>query len=86
MTVADPIDIADVIGRVRLWPASMRLTLARRILETLECLPEGKAALEPPRGPTASEIAAKFKTERPAPDDATAQKWIAEHRKEKYGQ
>lgn len=86
MSIADPTDIAEVIGRVRSWPQAMRLTLARRILETLESPPEVKTAPEPPRGLTAAEIAAKFKSDKPAPDDATVQQWIAEHRREKYGQ
>jgi hypothetical protein len=40
---------------------------------------------EPPRGPAAAEIASRFKTDKPAPDDATVQKWIHDYRTEKYG-
>ena len=40
-----------------------------------------------PRGPSSClEVAAMFKTDTPAPDDATVKQWIDEHRMEKYGQ
>ena len=64
------------------------------ILEEGAELPEGAevhvflhegAAPPIPRGPSAAEIAAMFKTDKPAPDDATVKQWIDEHRMEKYG-
>lgn len=78
-------EIADLVQRVQSWPPPMRIALARRILETLESPPEQEPPPKLPRGPTAAEIAAMFKTDKPAPDDATVKQWIDEHRMEKYG-
>jgi hypothetical protein len=36
-------------------------------------------------GVTAAELMALVKTDKPAPDDETVQRWIDEHRTEKYG-
>ena len=84
MNSSENIELTE-LQRVRSWPASMRINLARQILETLE----GKPAPVPPSvraiGPSSAEIAAKFKTEKPAPDDATVEQWIGEYRMEKYG-
>ncbi len=38
-----------------------------------------------PRGLSAKEVRSLFKTNRPAPDDATMKRWVDEHRTEKYG-
>jgi hypothetical protein len=85
MTAEETNQIADVVRHVQNWPASLRVALARRILETLESPPVEQLPAERPRGPTAAEIAAMFKTDKPAPDDATVKQWINEHRMEKYG-
>ena len=85
MTTAETNDIADVVQRVRSWPAPMRIALARRILETLETPPPPEPLPAPPRGFSAEEVMAMFKTDKPAPDDATVNQWIDEHRMEKYG-
>jgi hypothetical protein len=78
-------EFAELIRRVQAWPAPLRITLARRILETLESPPVEQPTRTLPRGPSAAEIAAMFKTDKPAPDDATVKQWIDEHRMEKYG-
>jgi hypothetical protein len=85
MTIAEANDIADVVQKVRSWPAGMRIALARCILETLESAPPAEAPAGLPRGPSAAEVAALFKTDKPAPDDATVKQWIDEHRMETYG-
>ena len=85
MTIAEANDMADVVQKVRSWPAGMRIALARCLLETLERAPpaEGPAGL--PRGPSAAEVAAMFKADKPAPDDATVKQGIDDYRLEKYG-
>ena len=83
MTIAEANDIAEVVQKVRSWPAGMRIALARRILETLESTPPAEAPAAVPRGPSAAEVVALFKTDKPAPDDATVKQWIDEHRMEK---
>jgi hypothetical protein len=85
MTPIETNQITYVLEHVRHWPAPMRLNLVRRILETLETPMPELPSTERPRGPTAAEIAAMFKADKPAPDDATVKQWIDEHRMEKYG-
>jgi hypothetical protein len=85
MSLVESKEIAEVLSRIRSWPAATRVALARRILETLESPPVEQPPPPLPRGPSAAEIAAMFKTEKPAPDDATVKQWIDEHRMEKYG-
>lgn len=85
MTPVETNQIADVVQRVQSWPPPLRLALARRILETLESPAVDQPPPKLPRGPSAAEIAARFETDKPAPDDATVKQWIEEHRREKYG-
>jgi hypothetical protein len=85
MTAGEANQIADIVRRVQSWPAPLRVALARRILETLESPPVEQPQAALPRGPSAAEVAAMFKTDKPAPDDATVKQWIDEHRMEKYG-
>jgi hypothetical protein len=85
MNATETIEIAEVVQRVKSWPAPMRIALARQILETLE----GPSAPAPPSklpcGPSAAEVAVLFRTDKPAPDDATVKLWIDDYRREKYG-
>ncbi len=85
MTAGETNDIADVVRRVQSWPAPLRVALARRILETLESPPVEQPPTTRPRGPTAAEVAAMFKTDRPAPDDDEAQRILEEELVKKYG-
>jgi hypothetical protein len=82
MTMAESNELAAVVERVKSWPPPMRIALARRILETLENAPPPPGP-RPPRGPSAAEVMALFRTDKPAPDDATVKQWIEEHRLEK---
>ena len=45
MTVTQSRELAEVVDRVKGWPLEMRISLARRILETVEA----PAIVEPPR-------------------------------------
>lgn len=83
MSATEASELTDLVERVAVWPAPMRIALARRILETLE--QASRSSLKAPRGPSAAEVAAMFRTDKPAPDDATVKQWIGEHRMEKYG-
>lgn len=74
-------EISDVLERVQAWPMPMRVALARQILDTVQETP--KETL--PRGPSAAEVAAMFKTAKPAPDDETVEQWIGEHLMKKFG-
>jgi hypothetical protein len=85
MTTVETKQIAELLQRIQNWPPAMRIGLARRILETLESPPGEQLTRRPPRGPSAAEVAAMFKTDKPALDDATVKQWIDERHMEKYG-
>ena len=79
-------ELTELLQRVRSWPPSIRIVLARQILETLESPPVPTVPLSNwSKGPSATEIATLFKIDKPAPDDATVEQWIDDYRMEKYG-
>jgi len=86
MSTAEATELTDVLNRVKTWPTTLRITLARKILESLDKA-EAPAAPPPPktRGLSAAEVQGLLKTDRPPPDDETVKQWIDEHRMEKYG-
>ena len=65
------------------WSPADRITLARRILETLETTT--LATAQGGRARPIEEIREQFQTDNPIPDDATVRRWISEERMEKYG-
>jgi hypothetical protein len=88
MSTAEATELTDVLNRVNTWPTTLRITLARRILESLDqAEPEAPSTPPPPktRGLSAAEVRGLIKTDKPPPDDETVKRWIHEHRMEKYG-
>jgi hypothetical protein len=85
MTLVETHQIAELLRRVREWPPPMRIALARQILETFEDPLAEQPPPERPRPPTAAEIAALFKTGKPAPDDAEVRRILEEELLSKYG-
>ena len=85
MSTAEATELTDVLNRVKTWPTTLQIALAHKILESLDSA-DAPAAAAPPkeRGLTAAEIQRLLKTDRPAPDDETVDRWIDEHRMEKY--
>lgn len=79
-------DITQMFQQIQSWPVPMRISLARQILESVERERTGTSLPSLPRGPSAAEVAARFRTAKPAPDDATVEQWIGENRMTKYGQ
>ena len=75
--------MTDIVERVKSWPATVRVTLARRILETIETLPILEATKRP-RGPSAAEVATMFKSDKPAPSDEECQQILEEELIRKY--
>jgi hypothetical protein len=73
-------EVVEILHRVESWPQTMRISLARQVLQTIE---EGQR--QPPRGQPAAEIMALLKSDKPAPDDATVKQWLDEYRMAKYG-
>ncbi len=82
MSTSQQQDLTSVLETVKSWPAEMRVSLARMILETVE---PPEPSLVPGRGLSARELMDMVKTDKPAPDDETVRRWIEEHRMEKYG-
>ena len=72
----------DILGRITSWPPELRITLARRVLESVETSPSSQVTR---RRYSAAEVITRLKMPQPAPDDATVKRWIDEHRMEKYG-
>jgi hypothetical protein len=88
MSTAEATELTDVLNRVKSWPTTLQITLAHKILESLDHAEAPAAAAPAPakeRGLTAAEIQGLLKTDRPPPDDETVERWIEEHRMEKYG-
>jgi len=81
MTATQSRELADVVNRVKDWPLDMRISLARRILETVEM----PAILEPPRTLSLDQVIGILKTEAPAPSDEECERIIEEERMRKYG-
>lgn len=73
---------AEILDQVRGWPPETRIVLARRILETLDV----RANAARPRAARSVEdwIGMGAGPSAP-PDDETLQRWVDEHRAEKYG-
>ena len=83
MITTETTQLADIVERVRAWPATARVTLARRILETVETEPSPESAKRP-RGPSAAEVAAMFKSDKPAPSDEECERILEEELLRKY--
>ncbi len=81
MTATQSRDLADVVNRVKDWPLDMRISLARRILETAET----PAIIEPPRTLSLDRVIGVLKTDAPAPTDEECERIIEEERLRKHG-
>jgi hypothetical protein len=81
MTATRSQELADVVNRVKDRPLDMRISLARRILETAE----RPAIIEPPRTLSLDQAIGILKTDDPPPTDDECQRIIEEERMRKYG-
>jgi hypothetical protein len=72
MTTAEMPELTDILNRVTTWPTTLRITLARKILESLEKT-EAPAASTPSstRGFSTDEVRTLLKAIRSAGDDET---------------
>jgi hypothetical protein len=85
MNTAESREVVDVLERVKTWSPPQRITLARRILETLEAPGAGAVGEGPPlEGPTRGWPVEKalglLKTDRQPPDDAECRRIVEEER------
>ncbi len=84
MSTAEADELAHVLERVKTWSPPLRITLARRILETLdESAPPPTD--EPTRGWPVEKVLGLLKTDREPPDDEECRRIIEEERWKKYG-
>jgi hypothetical protein len=68
-------ELSDVMDRVKTWSPPLLITLARRILETLEAPAVGASApgrpeAEPTRGVPVEKVLGMLKTDREPPSEA----------------
>ncbi len=90
MDAAQNEEIAEIFNRVKNWSPPQRITLARRILETLEASATAEAGSqpkieEPKRGWPVERVLGLLKTDREPPDDEECRRIIEEERWKKYG-
>ena len=85
MDTAESTEVVDVLERVKTWPPPQRITLARRILETLETPAGGPSIEAPTRGWPVERALGLLKTDRQPPDDEECRRILEEERWKKYG-
>jgi hypothetical protein len=85
-------EMTEIFNRVKAWSPTQRITLARRILETLEASATATAEAgsqpkieEPTRGWPVERVLGLLKTDREPPDDEECRRIIEEERWKKYG-
>jgi hypothetical protein len=82
MTTAETNELTDLVDRVKTWSPALRITLARRILETIE---HSFAVDEPPRRIPLEQVFGMLKTDAPPPTDEECARIVEEERMRKYG-
>ena len=83
-------EVSEVLDRVKHWPPPSRITLARRILESLDPSAVGGTNPESPtetptRGVPAESVIGLLRTDREPPDDEECRRIVEEERWKKYG-
>jgi hypothetical protein len=81
ITPTDAEQVSEIMERVRTWPRSMRIALAKRVLDTLEDPEAGPAT----RGRPVEELNGIGSGDSPPPDDNQGRTWVDEHRMGTYG-
>ena len=73
--------ISDVLESVRAWTPSMKIVLARKVLETLE----SEEITVPPRMMRLDDVVGLLQTDESPPDDDECDQIIEQERTRKYG-
>jgi hypothetical protein len=101
ITPTDAEQLSEVIERVKTWSPSMKIALAKRVLDTLEA-PEAAPAthgrpveelvgvgaggsLSRTRGVPVESVVGLLRTDREPPDDEECRRIVEEERWRKYG-
>ena len=82
MNATETPDVIDVLTRVKAWPPTLRITLARRILEGVEAAGAADADSSGHRGSPVQRLIGLGAGSQPPPDDAQVRQWLDEHRME----
>jgi hypothetical protein len=90
MNTAGADEVAEVLDRVKHWPLPTRITLARRILESLDPSAVGGTGAEPStgtptRGVPVESAVGLLRTDREPPDDEECRRILEEERWKRYG-
>jgi hypothetical protein len=80
-----PVSLTELKTAVARLPDEELAAFARWFEAFLEAQSAASPSRQSPRRLSSAEIAARFKTDKPAPDDPTVRKWMDEQRMEKYG-
>ena len=73
--------LSDVMDRVKTWPRTMRIALAKYVLDTVDA----PQAVPVPRGRPVEELIGLGAGSSPALDDEQVESWIDNLRLQKYG-
>ena len=82
MNTIDSQEWTEGLDRVENWPASSRIALAKRMLDSLE---PPRPSRERQQVRLVHEMIGSGAGAGPPPDDETVKQWIDDHRVEKYG-
>jgi hypothetical protein len=90
MNPAGADEVSEVLDRVKRWSPPSRITLARRILESLDTSTAGQTTVgsstEPPiRGVPVDSVVGLLKTDHEPPNDEECRQIVEEERWRKYG-
>jgi hypothetical protein len=69
MSTAEATELTDILNRVTTWPTTLRITLARKILESVDKAEAPAESSAKTRGFSADEVRRSLKTDRFAADD-----------------
>jgi len=81
--VASNLEMEEILRRVASWPATARLSFARRVLESLEQEPDDTE--DEFRGDPLESVQGLLANGKTPPDDAECRQILNEERMRKYG-
>ena len=90
MNTAEAGELRDVMNRVKDWPPARRITLARRILESVDtstvgATEPGSSIEGPMRGMPVESVVGLLRTGSKPPTDEECRQIVEEERWKKYG-